>query len=282
MNESALHRFVESIGRTARIDGANHTAFVGTFLGLSHLHSDLYQMSYVVSGQTDVIIAGRRYRVGDGNLLWLPPNTFHGSCRPNEHERLDLAQAKFAVSLRPPFRFPAVMIVSSPNEWLNLFQQLINEYHMQRPYRATTLRLLLAQLVLLMARDLAETVRRRTKVSKPNRSLSVRQAKINDVVRYLHQHYRAKVKLGDVARIAAMSTSTLSHEFRRYTGLSPINYLINYRLSQAVVIMNSSEQKLVAIAEAVGFSSPYYFCRQFKKRYHFSPGQYRRRVYLAK
>jgi len=282
MNESALHRFVESICRTARIDEANHTAFQGTFLGPSHRHPDRYQMSYIVSGQTDVVLGGRRYRVGSGHVLWLPPKSWHGSCRPDEHERFELAQTKFAVAMQPPFRFPEVMIVPMPNEWLGLFQQLLNEYHMQRPYRETTLRLLLAQLVLLMARDLAGKSRRREKTGPPHQAPSVRQAKINDAVRYLHQHYRAKVKLGDVARAVAMSTSTLSHEFRRFTGLAPINYLINYRLSQAVVMMSSAEQKLGAIAESVGFSSPYYFCRQFKKRYHLSPGKYCRRVYHAK
>lgn len=89
------------------------------------------------------------------------------------------------------------------------------------------IRLLLAQLVLLMARDLTGNVRRRTKASQPDRSPSVQQARINAAVRYLYQHYRDQVKLADVARSVAMSVSALSHEFRRLTGLSPINYLIN-------------------------------------------------------
>ncbi|MCX6992682.1 MAG: AraC family transcriptional regulator [Kiritimatiellaeota bacterium] len=281
MDEFALQRFLKAIYRSARIEGPNHTALTGSFLGKSHQHPDLYQMSYIVNGRTDVIVAGRRYRVGDGHVLWLPPKTWHGSCRPDECERLDLAQTKFAVSMCPPFRFPVVMIVQTPNEWLNIFQQLINEYHMQRPYREMTMRLLFAQLVLLMARDLTGNVRRRTRANQPDRSPSVQQARINAAVRYLHQHYRDHVKLADVARVVAMSVSALSHEFRRLTGLSPINYLINYRLSQAVVLMGNTAMKVGAIAEASGFASPYYFCRQFKKRYHVSPGQYYRRVYPA-
>jgi AraC-like DNA-binding protein len=132
-----------------------------------------------------------------------------------------------------------------------------------------------------MARDMAGNVRRRTKSSQLNRSASIQQARINAAVCYLHQHYRGHVKLTDVARAAAMSASALSHEFRRLTGLSPINYLINYRLSQAVALMGNTEMKVGAIAEAAGFASPYYFCRQFKKRYHASPVQYYRRVYSA-
>lgn len=282
MNEGALHRFVESICRTARIDAANHTAYQGAFLGKNHRHPDLYQMSYVVGGHDDIILSGRRYRVGPGQLLWLPPGIWHGSRHPDEQVRFELAQAKFSVAMRPNFCFPAIMMVPMPNEWLGIFQQLLNEYHMQRPYRAMALRLLLAQLVLLMARDLGGAARRREKSVLPRQAPASRQAKINDAVRYLHEHYGAKVKLGDVARAVAMSTSTLSHEFRRFTGLAPINYLINYRLSQAVVMMSSAEQKLGTIAEEVGFTSPYYFCRQFKKRYHMSPGKYCRHVYHAR
>jgi len=281
MNELALQRFLKAIYCSARIEGPNHTVLTGSFLGKSHQHPDLYQMSYIVNGQTDITIAGHRYRVGNGHMLWLPPKTRHASCRPDEHERFDLAQAKFTVSVRPPFRFPVVMIIQTPNEWLNLFQQLINEYHMQRPYRETTIRLLFAQLVLLMARDLTRNVRRRTKSSQPDRAMSVQQARINAAVCYLHQHYRDHVKLADVARVAAMSVSSLSHEFRRLTGLSPINYLINYRLSQATVLMGNTAMKVGTIAEASGFASPYYFCRQFKKRYSLSPGQYCRCTHPA-
>ena len=82
-------------------------------------------------------IKGLRFsRMADGHMLWLPPKTWYGSCHPNECERFDLAQAKFTVSMCPPFRFPVVMIIRTPNEWLNLFQQLVNEYHMQRPFVA--------------------------------------------------------------------------------------------------------------------------------------------------
>ena len=49
-----------------------------------------------------------------------------------------------------------------------------------------------------------------------------------------------------------------------------------------VVLMGNAAMKVGAIAEASGFASPYYFCRQFKRRYHVSPGQYYRRIYHAK
>lgn len=279
MNNTGLNRFIYSIVHSARIEIANQLTYVGTFLSEQHRHPDLYQMSYIVNGRADVVLAGRRYQAGAGHLLWLPPNTRHGSYWPDERERFELAQAKFSVSARPAFRFPVVMAIRTPNEWLNLFRQIINEYHRQRSYRETALGLLLAQLVLLMAGNMTGGGRRQSGISATE---SIRQAKINNVVRYLHQHYRERVSLKDAAKSAAMSVSALSHDFRRFTGLAPIDYLINYRLSQAVAMMGDPRLKISAVAEAVGFASPYYFCRQFKKRYRFPPRAYYRRIYRAR
>lgn len=281
MNKTSLDRFIEAIVRSTQINIANHVTYLGTFLGTPHCHPDLYQMSYIVRGRADVVLAGRRYQAGDCHLLWLPPNTRHGSHRPDERKWFELAQAKFSVAIKPVFRFPLVIAIRTPNEWLNLFQQIINEYHSQRPYRETSLRLLLTQLVLLMAGNLTASGRRPGKSSRSVSAASLQQAKINNAVHYLHQHYRERISLKDMAKSAAMSISALSHEFRRFTGLSPVNYLINYRLSQAVAMMGDPRLKISAVAEAVGFASPYYFCRQFKKRYHFPPREYYRRIYHA-
>lgn len=277
-----IERFLRAIVAGAHFDIVNHTEYVGTFLGKAHNHPELYQMSYVVRGGCDVLVGGRRCRVGPERVLWIPPNTFHQSCRPDERERFELAQTKFFVPFRPVFRFPAMMVVQAPHEWLTLFQQMLNEYHSQRFYRATALRLLFAQLVLLMAGDLAGPARRRTRSSRSDAAVSLRRAKINQAIAYLHKNYRAPVCLKEIAAHVGMSVSALSHEFRLVTGLAPISYLINYRLSQALALLGDPRLKISSVAEAVGFESPYYFCRQFKKRYHSAPRAYFRKIHCAR
>ncbi len=239
-------------------------------------------MSYVISGRCDVVIDGQRCRVCPGRVIWIPPNTLHYSCRPDERERFELAQTKFYLSRKPRFQFPVMMMVQAPQQWLTLFQQMLNEYYSQRYCRETALRLLLAQLVLLMAEEMASGYRRGIISRTYDRAKTLRRTKINQAISYLHNHYGESLGLKDIAAHVGMSVSALSHEFRLVTGLAPINYLINYRLSQAAVLLGDPRLKISAVADAVGFNCPYYFCRQFKKRYRASPRAYYRKISHAR
>ncbi len=277
-----IDNIVRVIVGSARFDVVNHTIYVGTLFGKGHSHPEHYQMSYVISGRSDVVIGGQRCHVCPGRVVWIPPETLHYSCRPEARERFELAQTKFYISPEPRFQFPVMMTVQAPQQWLTLFQQMLNEYHSQRYCREIALRLLLAQLVLLMAEGMANGYRRGIISKSSDRARTQRRAKINQAISYLHNHYGESLGLKDIAAHVGMSVSALSHEFRLVTGLAPINYLINYRLSQAAVLLGDHRLKISAVADAVGFNSPYYFCRQFKKRYYASPRAYYRKIFLAR
>ncbi|MBN1864426.1 MAG: helix-turn-helix domain-containing protein [Victivallales bacterium] len=68
----------------------------------------------------------------------------------------------------------------------------------------------------------------------------------------------------------------LRHLFRKTVGESPINYLINRRLDAAKELLESTDIPVFQIAEAVGFSNTYYFCRLFKKHSKMTPTDFRR------
>ena len=58
--------------------------------------------------------------------------------------------------------------------------------------------------------------------------------------------------------------------------VTPVNYLISYRLKVAAAKLSDTEKKINTISTECGFNSIDYFCRVFKKQYHISPGKYRK------
>jgi CheY-like chemotaxis protein/anti-sigma regulatory factor (Ser/Thr protein kinase) len=69
---------------------------------------------------------------------------------------------------------------------------------------------------------------------------------------------------------AAMNTSqrTLQYRTKIYTGLSPVNYLTEFRLDKARQLLESHTYQTVAeVSFLVGFKTPRYFTQIFKKRY---------------
>ncbi len=63
--------------------------------------------------------------------------------------------------------------------------------------------------------------------------------------------------------------------FKAATGTSPMRYINYLRLEKAKTLLSESSMKISEIANATGFSDPYYFSRIFKKETGVSPASFR-------
>ncbi|WP_126594252.1 helix-turn-helix domain-containing protein [Dictyobacter aurantiacus] len=106
----------------------------------------------------------------------------------------------------------------------------------------------------------------------------VRQAldpRIQSLLQMMAENLKTQYDLKTLAALVALSPSRLSHLFKQETGNSLINVLIALRLDKATRLLEFSNLTIATIAEEVGFSSPFYFSRQFHQRFGQSPSEYR-------
>lgn len=102
------------------------------------------------------------------------------------------------------------------------------------------------------------------------------QGRLQLMMQYIHQQFSMNISLEDIAGHAMVSKSTTLNLFRKYLHITPINYLINYRLQEAAKLLSSTERKIHVISKEVGFESVDYFCKAFKKYYSMTPTEYRK------
>lgn len=96
------------------------------------------------------------------------------------------------------------------------------------------------------------------------------------VKKYIKQNYSAEIQLEDLAQVAHISSSYLSTLFKEKTGTSFTDYLIKYRLNQAVQLLTSRPSlKLKEIASFVGYQDYAQFNKIFKKHMGMSPSEYK-------
>lgn len=104
------------------------------------------------------------------------------------------------------------------------------------------------------------------------------QARLQLMMQYIHQKSAYNTSLSDIADQAKVSKSTALNLFQRYLGISPVTYLINYRLQEAAKLLTATEKKVTAISKDTGFDSVDYFCKAFKKYYKLTPTEYRKKA----
>jgi AraC-like DNA-binding protein len=95
-------------------------------------------------------------------------------------------------------------------------------------------------------------------------------------LRLMHAEPGTPWTLSELARHAAMSRSVLVERFGAQLGLSPMAYLVNWRMQLACGMLAGSQTPLARIAEAVGYQSEAAFSRAFKRCRGVSPAHWRR------
>ncbi len=92
---------------------------------------------------------------------------------------------------------------------------------------------------------------------------------------YLSQHVKDKICLDELCKRFKYDKFKLLRQFKQYTGLSPINYLITLRIETAKKLM-FSDLSLVQIALESGFYDQSHFSNCFLKFVGLTPGEYRK------
>lgn len=112
--------------------------------------------------------------------------------------------------------------------------------------------------------------------SSDNKSAIISRTRLQLMMQYIHTHYSENISLEDIADSVAISKSSALHLFQNGIKMTPVNYLISYRLKQAALMLNGTEKKIATIALESGFNSVDHFCRSFKNTYGITPTDYRK------
>ncbi len=94
--------------------------------------------------------------------------------------------------------------------------------------------------------------------------------------------YADPLTLEELAAACGISIFHFCRMFKAVTGQTTINYLGEYRVNKAALLLRSTELPVAEIAHAVGFADECYFSRCFRRFKEISPSLYRRRTQQQK
>lgn len=101
-------------------------------------------------------------------------------------------------------------------------------------------------------------------------------SKVYSITSYIHEHYKENLSLDFLAKHFYISSYYLSHQFKKITGFTLINYIQMTRIRNAQqLLLASSIMKVTAISDSCGFVSFSQFNRTFNKYCGTSPSKFR-------
>jgi len=109
-------------------------------------------------------------------------------------------------------------------------------------------------------------------------SASVRDVILEKINHYIRSHLEDAPTIGTLAAALGYSVSHLRAVFRTELGVSLGKYIRESRLSQAAMLLQSTEMNISEVAQKSGFDSIFAFSRGFKKAYGVPPKSYSKLV----
>ncbi len=99
---------------------------------------------------------------------------------------------------------------------------------------------------------------------------------MQDVLEYIKNNYQMNIGLSELANLIHLSVSQFERKFKKNFAISPIKFIIRFRIHMACKLLLHTRRTITDIAHSCGFCDHSHFSRQFVKIMNKSPGQYRK------
>lgn len=275
--------FMES-NRDFQIAEINHVYNNPNWLFNFHSHDALAEIIVIADGRGTYSIDGTAFSASKGDLFVINPNSLHALMSdPNEPLNswtLTMTGLQFPNLppnyILPPSSYPYFPNCSDSPLIIHMLERMVSEYHAERrTMQDVPSNDLIRQSglsILLLARQSFEA--RIDTAQLPAKQTQRRELAL-EIMNYIDKHYRESISNNALADHFHISVGHLGHLFTEEFGISPINYQISRRMSDAQWMLIRTDKSINKIAREIGYENPYHFTKLFIKRLGVHPKDYR-------
>lgn len=92
----------------------------------------------------------------------------------------------------------------------------------------------------------------------------------------LRQNLSHQWTVEEMAALVGLGSTAFTEKVKKFTGFSPLNYLINIRISEAIKLLKKQNENVTNVALETGFYSSQHFSTTFKKLTGYTPSQFKK------
>lgn len=248
-----------------------------------HMHGS-FELDFILDGTARCRRGSETRIVRPGDIVLFNPHEPHGFVAREDNVLTMLSLQIHQLFIRryveivPKLRFNCNEIEDLPREQYEalkkvLFQTAIAHFHNNTSDKFNTFgyaTLLLGRLVSTISWELAQ--------NPDSSEKELEKSRVQRLINYIDENYRQKITLSMLAEMEGISSTHLSHFFRKAFGVSFQAYLSAQRLEKALVLMRDKTIPIVDICMNCGFSDSRYLEAACQKAFGCSVAEYRERI----
>ncbi len=99
---------------------------------------------------------------------------------------------------------------------------------------------------------------------------------VKNAVGYIEKNFSGKLSISEVVKYVGLNRSYFGVIFKEIMGISPIDYLVNYRIDRAKKYLSDDSMSVGDVARSVGYDDTLAFSKIFKRKVKMSPREYQK------
>lgn len=231
-----------------------------------------YQLLYIAKGKGHFYFDGKERIITEGNMILYRP----GETQMYYYHATDKTEVywvhftgRHVESVLELYELPEtenVFFTGTSPDYQWMYRQMIKELQLCRANYE--------ELISLMLRHIFIMINRYIKEGRKNGSEI--QNEIERAAHYFNENYNKQLNIDSYAESRHMSTCWFIRSFKQVLKVTPMQYILSLRMSNAQSLLETTKYNISEIAEAVGYDNPLYFSRLFHKHIGVSPSGYRK------
>lgn len=234
-----------------------------------------FQMIYIICGEGSFSVDKQDYDIRAASLFLLKPGCPHSLSPSSSVKTLDV---KFLVRDRRLYKLllqAPILLENTENTIVDLFERMRREGERGGAYYRELCDAFLTEIILLFLRN--STVDPAPCISVTADQKVSGDWVVQQVVRFIHEHYAEDCDMSKIAQVVRRSDRHVRQHFKDAVGLSPHQYLLQYRIEKAKELIERSNYSFKEIADRIGFKTVHHFARAFHDLCGETPGAWRRK-----
>lgn len=257
-----LHSFPQSVSECIRIYYVNEGKFEWTIADESYI---LYP------GDVALIMANEKFGnekgiLEIGSISWMHIKTHkqeNGELLAGKWSSLSDSESQ---AINKVLLMNNMPVISKLSEAGRILRYIHDEIFNQEIGYTTRVNQLIDELFITITRHL----------TKQNNRVRDFPSAFMQLEKALRQNLSHQWTVEEMAAIAGMGATLFNEKVKNYTGFTPLNYLINIRISEAIKQLKKENISITDIALDAGFYSSQHFSTTFKKLTGYTPSEFRK------